>query len=645
MTHRCSILLWHAQKADRAIRISVYHSSTMGMTVMQVRTSSMHYQAEYGAASHWAYKNRMRASLANKAPSTPPSTPPSPDASIDTPSSSIDSATSESSSISERSTPAPDTTPSTSAEQLEASERKEKVSRGVSADKVEDSGTFDTAMQPEQRLGVEAGQPVLCVDEGFLCDGVVLSSDAEGNLITVATSIRRRWTSEPSGNNLPEGSGIQHSRMLEQGDYKELWAHATKRCLELPGHQDMRLEVREFRRFRGGKYAHVDRFGAIHQFCTLALVEPTVTGTNPNSDVDASQHSMQQPARSHNGHIIQQQVPDTSAEPLAAASAGVAGLAVTGDALSLHGGENNVKDVPESSVKSSRDGEKEKKRGRKVAVKMAFIGQSSDGKLGRWQRFKWGETTATGAAVRRGGVDEDRVLQLRAQLEWGDSARGASEGGSATGGDGGSAGGRERRLPESRRQLFELSSASDLLTRTGLRGTSEGDSNTNATKGSTQGPSNMHADDSTLPRGPSVPCRPGGYSRGGIAVHAQGGDAGGSVVPVGSADGVDTRTRAQSSEATGGSIPVYIYNIGVTEVPQGVTAGDIIEQYGRIEITGEEELRSSAKSEELQRGDAVATGTQRGKKLVNVNNQLVGEDTMLVAGDLVVLSDQVLSNV
>ena len=118
-----------------------------------------------------------------------------------------------------------------------------------------------------------AGQPVLCVDEGYLCDGVVISSDALGDVITVATSIRRRWTSEPQ-RNVPEGSGIEHSRILAQGDYMELWMYAKDRCLELPGHQDWRLEVREFRRFHGGKYAHIDRFGAMHQFCTLALVHP-----------------------------------------------------------------------------------------------------------------------------------------------------------------------------------------------------------------------------------------------------------------------------------------------------------------------------------------------------------------------------------
>ena len=60
-------------------------------------------------------------------------------------------------------------------------------------------------------------------------------------------------------------------------------------------------------------------------------------------------------------------------------------------------------------------------------------------------------------------------------------------------------------------------------------------------------------------------------------------------------------------------------------------------------MTGAEAERLTPPEEGEEGGEA--TGEHEGKKLVNVNNLLVPEDTMLTAGDLVVLSDQVLSNV
>ena len=66
---------------------------------------------------------------------------------------------------------------------------------------------------------------------------------------------------------------------------------------------------------------------------------------------------------------------------------------------------------------------------------------------------------------------------------------------------------------------------------------------------------------------------------------------------------------------------------GVRAVPNGATARDIVKEYGKIELSGGPE------------------GGLPGVSYVNVNNELVPEDTLLRSGDLIVLSNHVLADV
>lgn len=575
----------------------------------------MHYHAEYGAASHWAYKNRMRASLANKAPSTAAPASATPDGATVT----------AESSASEASSPT-DASGSSGEASGAASGPMHSVKAGPDARPAE--------------VAVEPGQPVLCVDEGYLCDGVVISSNSDGSLITVVTTIRSRWTTQPELQ-LPEGSGIEQSRLLLQSDYRDLWSYARSRCLELPGHQDARLEVREFRRFRGGKYAHVDRFGAMHQFCTLAFVTPSETDpkTDTSDELPADDVAQQSAQHSSSERSPNSTGTGNSADAAHALAAESESMGASGKDLQqdVVGGSKGIT----QNVGLSLKGSSKTRRKSKVANKMDFTDAQQDApKLGKWERFKATRAAATGVAP-RGGVDENRVLQLRAQLEWGDSATVADEETSATNGRRGPRRGAQQRLPESRRQLFELSRAGDLLTRTGLRAGPDSESGgssaaASAGSGSTSSSHRMESDGQCKQNDDAVVHATGSNSASGcIDTHSH---AEHSIPSADGVPGVDMHEFDAAAEPAG-SISVYIYNVGVTDVPVGVTAGDVIQKYGRIEISGEEEVVDDTSDAEHN------AGAQEGKKLVNVNNQLVDEDTMLSAGDLVVLSDQVLSNI
>ena len=76
---------------------------------------------------------------------------------------------------------------------------------------------------------------------------------------------------------------------------------------------------------------------------------------------------------------------------------------------------------------------------------------------------------------------------------------------------------------------------------------------------------------------------------------------------------------------------VQVWPGGIQVMPQGTTAGDIVRTMGYLEIG------SSA--------DATSQVGGAKERVVNVNNQLVPESTILNPGDLVVLSDAILKNV
>jgi Region found in RelA / SpoT proteins len=80
------------------------------------------------------------------------------------------------------------------------------------------------------------------------------------------------------------------------------------------------------------------------------------------------------------------------------------------------------------------------------------------------------------------------------------------------------------------------------------------------------------------------------------------------------------------ADAGADEIQVMIHPGGMHRVPSGSTAGDVVRTFGRIDL-----------------GHGV--GGASTARQVNVNNQLVAEDTALSAGDLVVLSADILENV
>jgi hypothetical protein len=164
--------------------------------------------------------------------------------------------------------------------------------------------------------------------------------------------------------------------------------------------------------------------------------------------------------------------------------------------------------------------------------------QVRDGRIGKWPRFQ---------ANHAGGmVDSDKVVHLRAALEWGDEAAAVSNGEPAT---------HRHEMPESKRELYAMTNA----------------------------------------------------------------------------DGLVLRAREESG-ASSAEITVLLEPGGLCTVPRGATARDVVKEYGLIELSG---------------GPAtgLTAGSPAPERIVNVNNELVSEDTLLHAGDLIVLSNHVLDDV
>eukprot|EP00892_Ulva_mutabilis_P008840 jgi/Ulvmu1/6328/UM029_0036.1 len=417
----------------RSIHLAVLGPGGVPLEV-QVRTASMHYAAEYGPASHWAYKDRMRATLLARSDATqaPPSS----------------SAAGSGSSRPLAALPRPVVSGPLPRAAMNAITSGAPALGGRAA---ADSATSGASAGGAAEARPRSGQPVICVDEGRICDGVVLDSDDSGGVILVAMTKRSRWAPpcEPSG-------------PLLAAEYEALLTHARAQGWSAAGQQNQALEVREFRRRGPGTYVYVDRFG--------------------------------QPGR---------------------------------------GGEH------------AKDG-----AGWGAAGKMDVSGVKG-GKIGRWEMFRVaGE--ASGAAP----VDEERVVRLRAALEWG---AGAPEDAHS--------------MPASRRELFQLTGAQELLART---------------------------------------------RAGGAAAAVNGDDAAAAAAAAG-------------GEAAEGMMKVLVYMVGIAEVPRGSTAADMVRLFGRVEISAE--------------GEAGGPAAAAGERLLNVNNVLVPEDTVLLPGDLVVLSSQLLSNV
>jgi hypothetical protein len=84
----------------------------------------------------------------------------------------------------------------------------------------------------------------------------------------------------------------------------------------------------------------------------------------------------------------------------------------------------------------------------------------------------------------------------------------------------------------------------------------------------------------------------------------------------------------------------------ITDVPRGTTAGDVLKARGVITIDGGSFSSSAASSQEEEGdedgedegGDSNNGARGRGELLVNVNNRLVSEETVLQDGDLVILA-------
>lgn len=456
----------------------------------------MHYEAEYGPASHWAYKDRMRASLSSKTASQ------------------ATAAAEEA--HSPQSIAAADSTAAGSARGTQAAAPPQPLVSGplprVVAQAAERDARTAAAAQPAAAAPPPAaGQPVICVDEGHICDGVVLDGNGDGGtgrdgrggdgaMILVAMTKRARWAPprEPSG-------------PLLAAEYAALHAHACGQGWTAAGQQDQALEVRQFRRFSPGTYVYVDRFGHVHQFCSLSFTSVR-EAEDEVADVAVDTDAASEKAEAAGGSAVSTK--GTGAGGRAAERPGAAGK------------------MDASEVKGSR--------------------------IGRWEKFRVAGQEEAGAAA--AAVDSERVVRLRAALEWGRASLQDAQS-----------------MPASRRELFQLTGAQELLERT-----------------------RADSIDAAATAGSAV-----------IAAGTTSDDGGGSAAPP-------------------AMMKVMVFMIGIAEVPRGSTAADMVELFGRVDITAEGE----------EADDAPVDPT-----LLNVNNELVPADTVLLPGDLVVLSSQLLSNV
>ena len=150
-----------------------------------------------------------------------------------------------------------------------------------------------------------------------------------------------------------------------------------------------------------------------------------------------------------------------------------------------------------------------------------------------WPRFRLARLAA------RKRLDADKVVQLRAVLEWGAEAAAADAAAAE-------AQPRRRQMPSSKQELYQMSNAGGLVSR--LR---------------------------------------------------------------------------QQAAALSPEMTVLVEPGGLRTVPRGATARDVVQEFGRIELSG----------------------CPPSSRVVNVNNVLVPEDTLLHPGDLVVLSNHVLADV
>lgn len=170
------------------------------------------------------------------------------------------------------------------------------------------------------------------------------------------------------------------------------------------------------------------------------------------------------------------------------------------------------------------------------------------GRVGKWPQFRSAADTAS-------GLDADKVVQLRATLEWGAEAA-AADAADAASGDA-LPRRRHHQMPSSKQELYAISNANELVSR--IRS--------------------------------------------------------------------DSGAPAVSPEMT-----VLLEPGGLRTVPRGVTARDVVKEFGLIEVSGGPEQGLPGAG-----GEAV--------RVVNVNNELVPDDTLLKPGDLIVLSNHVLADV
>lgn len=180
----------------QSIHAAVHGPGGVPMEV-QIRTSSMHYDAEYGAASHWAYKDRMKAAGAAR--------------------------------------------PAVQGEQR----------AGAAAD----AAARSAAQEYSARAAV--GQPVRCVMDGQIHDGIVVRADAEKQALIAAVTVAC------------SSSSLQ---ALPQAEYAAMLDRVQAAGWSEVGQRDNVLMLCAFFQAPDGQHYHVDRFGQANKYCTLAFV-------------------------------------------------------------------------------------------------------------------------------------------------------------------------------------------------------------------------------------------------------------------------------------------------------------------------------------------------------------------------------------